>query len=247
MIVTQVDGVRAGARGIFGEPMTESGSRDLPRARVSLLIVDDCTLYREGLAAVIMGEDGIAEVRASADLLSLRAALDHGVPDVILLNMASRGSEKLLGAAVDLSPLSRLIVLGVSEDDEDEIVACAEAGVAGYHLRSESLTALLMLVHSVAAGETLCSPRVTAILLRRLSTLAAARRPNPKVLVLSARENQILGLVDVGLSNKEIAIRLSIEVHTVKNHVHSVLAKLGVRSRGEAASLFRTFATDCGE
>ncbi|MFE2124234.1 LuxR C-terminal-related transcriptional regulator [Rhodococcus aetherivorans] len=209
---------------------------------VSLLIVDDSTLYREGLATIIAGQPGVTRVLTAHDLGSLNTILERGVPDVILLNLASIGNRRLLSAACETSPTSRLIVLGASEDDEDEIVACAEAGVAGYHLRSESLCKLLQLIRSVAAGETLCSPRISAILLHRLSDLASHRRPAKKVLALTVREGQILRLLDLGLSNRQIAERLNIEVHTVKNHVHSVLAKLGVRRRGDAASVFRTLA-----
>lgn len=213
---------------------------------VSILVVDDSTLYREGLAAIIADQPGVADVRVAWDLSSLRVVLDTGAAEVVLLNLASVDGRALLRTAREISPDSRLIVLGVSDDDEEEIVGCAEAGVAGYHLRSASLSELLALIHAVAAGQTLCPPRVTAILLQRLSVLAAQQRPASKVLVLTAREDQILRLLHVGLSNREIAARLSIEVHTVKNHVHSVLAKLGVRSRAEAASVLQAFASQLG-
>lgn len=217
---------------ISGDGLDRSISR-----HVDLLIIDDSSLYREGLATIIAGQSSISSVRTAQDLASLHRVLEQGPPDVILLNLASINSGELLRSARERSPASKLIVLGVSEDDEEEIVACAEVGVAGYHLRSESLRQLLQLVGSVAAGGTLCSPRITALLLRRLSSLAAQQRPDEKVLALTTRENQILGLVAVGLSNREIADRLCIEVHTVKNHVHSVLRKLGVRRRSDAAAI----------
>ena len=157
-----------------------------------------------------------------------------------MLNMATRDSEMLLRAAREISPNVRVIVVGLSEDDESEIVACAEAGVAGYHLRTESLDDLLVLIRRVAAGESLCTPRVSAILLRRLSALASQRQPAARELVLTAREAQILRMLEMGLSNRDIAARLCIAVHTVKNHVHSVLTKLGVNSRAEAAAFSRT-------
>jgi DNA-binding NarL/FixJ family response regulator len=135
-----------------------------------------------------------------------------------------------------------VIVVGIAEDEESEIIACAEAGVAGYHLRADSLDDLLALVSRVAAGESLCSPKVSAILLRRLSALATERRPEPKELVLTAREIQILRLLESGRSNQEIADELYIAVHTVKNHVHSVLNKLGVTTRAAAAAYSRSFA-----
>ena len=142
----------------------------------SILIVDDCTLHRENLAAIVAA-NGTAAPSVAWDLPSLARALKDTTPSVILLNMATRDHEMLLRTVLEISPNVRVIVVGLSEDDESEIVACAEAGVAGYHLRTESLDDLLVLIRRVAAGESLCSPRVSAILLRRLSALASQRQP----------------------------------------------------------------------
>jgi DNA-binding NarL/FixJ family response regulator len=166
----------------------------------------------------------------------LVAAASDTSPDIILVNIATFDSELLLDAASTTFPNARLIVLGVSEDDESTIVACAEAGVTGYHTRNQSLEDLLVLMGRVAANESFCSPRVSAVLLRRLSALASARAPASKELVLTTREAQILQMLRVGMSNRDIATQLSIAVHTVKNHVHSLLSKLGVTTRGEAAA-----------
>jgi DNA-binding NarL/FixJ family response regulator len=205
----------------------------------SILIIDDCTLYRENLAT-IFAANGTAAPSVAWDLPSVVTAVEDVTPSIILLNVATRDSAMLLRAAMEISPNVRVIVLGVSDDDESTIVACAEAGVAGYHMRTESLDDLLVLIRQVAAGESLCSPRVSAILLRRLSALAAQRQPAAKELVLTAREAQILRMLELGLSNRDIATRLCIAVHTVKNHVHSLLTKLGVSTRAEAAALSRT-------
>ena len=208
----------------------------------SILIVDDCTLYRENLAATF-ARYGTAAPSVAWDLPSLVTALEDTTPSIVLLNIATRGSALLLRAAMEISPNVRVIVLGVSEDDESEIVACAEAGVAGYHMRTESLDDLLVLMRKVAAGKSFCSPRVSAILLRRLSALASQRPPAANELVLTAREAQILRMLELGLSNQDIATQLGIAVHTVKNHVHSLLTKLDVSTRAEAAALSRTVHT----
>jgi DNA-binding NarL/FixJ family response regulator len=204
-----------------------------------LLIVDDCRLYRDSLATIMTREYGAAAVFTAHDVTSMLKAIADRSPDVILLNLASFDSRAMMQAARMRAPKSRLIVLGVSEDDEGEIVACAEAGVSGYHLRTGSLEDLIQLIGSVVAGESLCSPRVSALLLRRLAALAAEGRSDDRVLALTQREIQIVDLLDLGLSNKEIAERLCIEVTTVKNHVHSLLSKLGVRRRAHAAAVLR--------
>ena len=212
--------------------------RDL-RHDASILIVDDCALSREYLAA-ILAANGRVPPSVAWDLPSLITALEDAMPSVILLDMATRDSAVLLRATFEFSPNARVIVLGVSGDDEAQIVACAEAGVCGYHLRTESLDDLLVLIGKVASGESLFSPGVSAMLLRRLSALAARRQPVAKELVLTAREAQILRMLEMGLSNRNIADHLGIAIHTVKNHVHSVLTKLGVSTRAEAAALART-------
>jgi DNA-binding NarL/FixJ family response regulator len=205
-----------------------------------ILVVDDCTLYRENLAA-IFAANGTATPRVAWDLPSVVAALKGAAPSVVLLSVGTRDRLMLLQAALRISPDARVIVLGVSEDDESTIVACAEAGVTGYHLRSESLDDLLMLLRRVTRGESVCSPKVSAILLRRLSVLAAERKPGPEELVLTAREIQILRMLEMGLSNRDIADQLCIALHTVKNHVHNVLGKLGVSTRAQAVAVSRSF------
>jgi DNA-binding NarL/FixJ family response regulator len=205
-----------------------------------ILIVDDCTLYRENLAAVLEGY-GAADPGVAWDSLSLVTALNESEPDIVLLNSTTHEGVSLVRAAKGISPNVRVIAVGVSDDIESDIVACAEAGVAGYHMRSETLDDLLVLTRRVAAGESVCSPRVAAILAKRLSELAAQRQPaQPKELVLTEREAQILAMLEMGLSNRDIASQLCIAVHTVKNHLHSLLKKMGVSSRADAAAMSRT-------
>ena len=168
-------------------------------------------------------------------MTSLISAFGHDTPGIILLNIATRDSAALLRVMAEISPNSRVIALGVAADDESSIVMCAEAGVAGYHLRTESLDDLLALIPRVAAGETFLSAKISAMLLKRLSALAAPR-PVARELVLTEREDQN----PQGLSNRDIATRLCIAIPTVKYHVHSVLTKLGVNTRADAAALFRS-------
>jgi DNA-binding NarL/FixJ family response regulator len=212
----------------------------LPHARI--LILDGCTLQRENLAAVF-AVNSTSVPAVAWDLPSLRASVDVATPDIVLLNMLTSDNVTLLNSLRETCPRAKVIVVGISEDDESEIVACAEAGVAGYHLRTESLNDLFVLISKVFDGESLCSPRVSAILLKRLSVLAAQRQPEAKELVLTAREIQILRMLEIGLSNRDIAERLCIALHTVKNHVHSILGKLGVSTRAQAVAVSRSFST----
>lgn len=237
--------VGGGASGVAGISCASPEQVDRPRVGevatggpqrepLRVLIVDDCTLYRENLARALT-ENG-AEVGVAWDMASFLNEIRQSTPHFVLLNLATRDSAALLEVATNVDAAARVIALGVSEQDEQLIVACAEAGVAGYHTRSESLTELLTLMDKVAAGETHCSPKVSAVLLKKLSTLASGRELDTKRIALTAREAQILEMLKMGLSNRDIADELCIALHTVKNHVHSVLNKLGVRTRAQAVA-----------
>jgi DNA-binding NarL/FixJ family response regulator len=205
---------------------------------VRMLIVDDCTLYRENLARVLLSH-GAASCGTAWDLISLRAAIEDARPRIMLLNISTRNRATLLRQALELGLDLRVIVTGVAGDDEAEIIECAEAGVAGYHMRTDSIDDLLALIRRVAAGEVSCPPRVAELLVRRLSSLAVQRQPATVEPILTTREAQILRMLEVGLSNREIAEQLFIAVHTVKNHVHSLLTKLNVSTRAQAAAYSR--------
>lgn len=204
-----------------------------------LLVVDDCALYRECLLRVLATRTGVSARGTAWDSTSLIDSM-QAPPDIIVVNGSTCHGAALVRQIRQIDPAVRVIVTGLSEADEGGIVACAEAGAAGFHLRAESLADLLVLIHAVAEGRPYCSPTVSAILLRHMSTVAAQRRRSTSQdPVLTAREIQILHMLESGLANREIADRLCIAVHTVKNHVHSVLTKLGVNSREQAGALAR--------
>jgi len=160
-------------------------------------------------------------------------------PDIAIVDMATRQSLSVVRSLRRHRPVMRVVGFGV-EEQEGEILACAEAGLAGYVPNDASLDDLVMRVESVHRGELLCTPRIAASLFRSLESNAHAATPRPEGLALSAREREVLRMIDRGLSNKEIAVLLHIEVSTVKNHVHNLLDKLHVTSRSEAAARLGT-------
>ncbi|MGE2834238.1 LuxR C-terminal-related transcriptional regulator [Mycobacterium sp. SMC-4] len=208
-----------------------------------ILIVDDCALYREALTYTLTA-NGLRPVRSAWDLPSLIGTLGSISPRVILLNLATVGVQTFLRAATSLSPRTPVIAVGANEDDEDALLACAEAGVAAYHIRTDSLATLLTLVDAVGRGEIACPTGVSEVLLRRIWRVSGRGRRAVRSPALTAREMEILHLLRLGHSNRDIAARLSIAVHTVKSHVHSLLKKLGVSSRAEAAALSRALDLD---
>jgi two-component system, NarL family, nitrate/nitrite response regulator NarL len=209
-----------------------------PCPSIRTLILSDVRLYREGLAQALGSHSGLVVVgtatspdeaiRMATELLPSVILIDHALPDVL-------HAVRLLGAAL---VSARVVVLGVVESDQS-VLACAEAGVAGYVPREASLEDLVDTIECASRGELRCSPQLGVTLLRQLALRAtgadaAASRPP-----LTSREVEIVRLIEHGLSNKEIASRLGIQVATVKNHVHNLLEKLRIHRRAEAADRLR--------
>lgn len=203
---------------------------------IRVLIISDIRLYRDGLAHVLGRDDRIRVVGAQ-NAHGVDPDIPDSPPDVVLLDMANPSAMSAILDIAKRCPGVKVVALGVAQQDGD-VIACAEAGVAGYVFRDASLEELFATIESAARGELRCSPAIAATLLRRVANLASAQPTAPTN--LTRREQEIVDLVGEGLSNKQIAARLFIEIPTVKNHIHSILEKLGVRTRAEAAAKFNS-------
>jgi DNA-binding NarL/FixJ family response regulator len=208
-----------------------------------LLIVDGHPLFRECLAVVLQADGGF-EVEIATDWKDLAegilALLAVRLPDVLLVGFDLPGAAELIRRTAALFPAVRAVLLG-SVAAEDEIVACLEAGARGYVLREQSLAELLAAISRVAAGEIVVTAEIAHRLFGRLGELGrlSRRRRRLEFLDLTAREIEILDLIAQGLRNQEIADRLYLSVHTVKNHVHNMLERLGLKTRAEAVRYAR--------
>lgn len=201
-----------------------------------MLIVAETRLYREGLERCLAETyDVVGSVSGGPEAVELVQELQ---PDLVLVDMAMLESARTVRAITRLDSDVKVVALAVPET-EPHVLACAEAGISGYVPRQASLADLASTLDSVASGEAVCSPRIVAGLFRRLARLTADRPPDGPRKLLTNREAQIVELIDEGLSNKEIARLLYIEVATVKNHVHNILDKLRVHRRAEAAARVR--------
>jgi two-component system, NarL family, nitrate/nitrite response regulator NarL len=210
--------------------------RHISPAVPRVYIVSDVRLYREGLLSSLIAQGGLEVLGAgcSGDALSAISALR---PEVLLLDIAARGSLGTPRRAQQVHPTLRVVAFAVAEAD-DNVLACAEAGISGYVTQDGSAADLVAAVLGALRGELICSPRTAALLFGRLATLSAGRTPAADS-VLTPREREIAALVACNLPNKEIARRLRLGPATIKNHVHSILQKLNIHRRTDIAGSWR--------
>ena len=215
-------------------PEVSGGARRARRIRV--LLVSDVRAYRDALARWCDRQGGVRVVATVGHHDGALALAREHQPDIALLDMRGPDSRELARALARQSPEVKLVGLGLSET-EDNVLAYAGAGFAGYVPREAPLEDVVSVLRGIARGEVRYSRRIAATLLHRLANGSAAHGGRPAQ--LTPREIEIVRLIDEGLSNRDIGHRLAIEVATVKNHVHHVLEKLQVHRRGEAAARLR--------
>jgi two-component system, NarL family, nitrate/nitrite response regulator NarL len=206
---------------------------------IRVVIAADIRLYREGLAERLDREAGIKVVGTAADWPQSLTRLRDLMPDVVLVDMVMPESVLAVRSICAAAPAVKVVALAVPETERD-VFAYSEAGIAGYITREASIEELVQTIESTARGELILSPRMAATLLRHVATLATEGGAEMPEARLTTRELEIVELMDEGLSNKEIARRLSIGLPTVKNHVHHILEKLQVTRRSEAGARVRS-------
>ncbi|HYH78826.1 MAG TPA: response regulator transcription factor [Longimicrobium sp.] len=206
---------------------------------VRVLVAASVRLYRDGIALGLERTPGVGVVGVACDAGEVLAAVRSGAADVVLLDVSMGGALPLVQGICRAYRELRVVAFAVDDDHEDAVMACVEAGVAGWVGRDGSLDDLVRAVLSAARGELVCSARVAALLSRRVAALTHNGRGASPPVQLTPRESEIAMLITRGLSNKHIARTLSVQLATVKNHVHNILEKLNVNTRGEAGALLR--------
>lgn len=202
------------------------------------LLVTDIRIYREGLAVLLAERQEIDGIVTASCMVEAMAQLASQQVDVVLLDVSMTEEVESLEAMRKAYPDVDVVGLGVAAD-EQEILKFAEKGIRGFVFANASVDQLVTTLGATANGELHCKPRTVAAMARRIEILAGFRTAGADDVTLTPRQLEIARLIENGLSNKEIAIRLSIEVATVKNHVHNLLEKLNVHHRGEAAARLR--------
>jgi DNA-binding NarL/FixJ family response regulator len=216
----------------------DAGGPREARGGIRALIVGKSRPYCDRLAEALRQQDNIQLLGVAEDGQSALARARSLRPDVIVVDTAIFRPLRAVRALVRELPQAGILALGVPEIEE-RVIACIEAGAIGCLPPEASLEEVCAGVASVSRGEAPCSPRMTAAVFERVRELGV-RRAEALDARLTPREREIAALIDEGLSNRTIAERLSLETATVKNHVHNILEKLGVSSRGEAAAALRS-------
>lgn len=203
---------------------------------IRILIVDDHTLFRSGIKALLQRQDDFEVVGEAGDGLEGLKRAKSLQPDVVLLDLhmpgiSGREAVKLLSEEV---PACNVLLLTVSEDAED-LIETIRAGARGYLLKNIETDFLLNAIRSAARGESVVSPQMTGKLMMgvRMGKEGVAQEDDKEK--LSPREKDIIALLAKGVSNKEMAHTLNVAESTVKIHVQNILKKLHLTSRVQAA------------
>lgn len=214
---------------------------------VRLMVVDDHTLFRRGLVALLTQDDRFAVLHEAADAGEALRCVQRDRPDLILLDNhlpGVRGVDAIAGFK-EVAPQVKILMLTVSENEQD-LSAALKAGADGYLLKTINAEDLSDSILKVLDGESVISPEMTTKLVAAFRTQppaaekAAGSAPTPEspaegLGILSARELETLALIARGASNKVIARELDIAETTVKIHVQHILRKLNLSSRVQAA------------
>ena len=208
---------------------------------IRLLVVDDHSLFRRGLVALLSNDARFAVVGEAGDAGAAQRLAAALTPDLILLDNHLPGVNGIdaLPALAAAAPASRILMLTVSED-ADDLAAALRAGACGYLLKTVDSDVLAQSIVRAVAGESVVSPEMTGKLVTAFraatsSPLERAAAPPEPLDTLSPREQEILAHIARGASNKEIARALDIAETTVKIHVQHILRKLNLASRLQAA------------
>jgi DNA-binding NarL/FixJ family response regulator len=212
----------------------EASATSLLSPRV--LLVDDHDLFRTGLRTLLEGQgvDVVGEADAGTGALEL---IREVAPEVVVmdLNMPGIGGVEATRQIVMIAPLTRVLVLTISDQDEDVMDAIL-AGACGYLLKDAAIQELMAGIRAAAVGESIVSPVIASKLLQRLRATNSSPRDLEAIRSeLSDREIQVLKLIANGKDNGQIAADLHISPKTVKNHISNILMKLQIENRIQAA------------
>ena len=202
---------------------------------LSIILIDDHTLFRSGIKALLARQPDIDVIGEASDGLSGIKLVEQTAPDVVLLDldMPVMNGREVLAQILSSRPEQVVVMLTVSEDSED-LTECMRLGARGFLLKNINADFLVDSLKKAANGDNVFSPEMTARLLQSLLRPAGSNEGSA-LDSLPPREMEILGYLAAGHSNKIIARRLDLAESTIKVHVQNILRKLELSSRVQAA------------
>ena len=203
---------------------------------IRVLVVDDHPIVRQGLRSFLSTREGIEVVGDAGDGESAVALVSELGPDVVLIDLVMPGMGGLaaIEAIVGLGRGTRILVL-TSFSSEDQVIPAIQAGAAGYLLKDAAPEDVEAAVRAVAAGEARLDPSLAGVVMAAAASRGGRDGADAALSRLTPRETEVLRLLGEGLSNRALAERLFVAEKTVKTHVSSILAKLGLADRTQAA------------
>lgn len=208
---------------------------------IRLLLVNEIRLMGNVIVAALEDEPDIQVVACVTTYEEALEVIRETEVDVALVStrLPDYGGLRLTSAISEVAPTTKVLALGLTEEKK-RVLRYVEAGASGYILKDDSLEDLVEIVRATQEGKVFVSPQIAAAMMERLSDLAqmfsGIETNMTDTTSLTSREMEVLELISKGFTNQQIAQHLVIEVGTVKNHVHNILEKLNVSSRGEAAA-----------
>jgi len=208
---------------------------------IRILLVNEFRLIGNVIVAALEDEPDIHVVACVTTPEEALKIVQENDVDVALVStrLTDEGAINLTKSITDFAPSTKVLALGLTEERQ-RVLRYVEAGATGYILKDDSLDNLIETVRAAQEGKVFVSPKIAAAMMERLSDLAQIFSSVENSITdtpgLTSRELEVLELIGKDFTNQEIAEQLVIEIGTVKNHVHSILEKLNVGSRGEAAA-----------
>lgn len=208
---------------------------EAPDQVIRIAVVDDHPIMRAGLIYAFKSEPGFEVVGEGASAAEAIHIAETLLPDLIFVDISMPGDGILAARAISRTcPVVRIVML-TAHDGEQYVVDALRGGASGYVVKGVSSEELIKTAQAVHGGESYVSPELAARLLGRRAVNAAPHGFSGRFVDLTAREEQILGLVSQGQSNKEIGDNVGLTEKTVKHYMTNILHKLDVRNRAEAA------------
>ena len=219
-----------------------------PTPVLRLLVVDDHEVVRQGLVALLDRREGFQVVAEAGTVAEAVDQARRHQPEIVIMDVRlpdGSGIEACREIRAEF-PATRVVML-TSYPDEEAVLSAIVAGASGYLLKQIRARDLVAALEAVGRGESLLDPAVTEKVLERIRRIATGSQETDELSQLTGQERKILLLVAEGMTNKEIAAEIFLSDKTVKNYVSSILAKLNLERRAQAAAFVAKHRLDRGE